>query len=109
MYGVTPDDFMNNPNLGARRVSRALVGAGNGSSEPCCACAGSTFRILSTNADREGRVFVSSIEAFSIPIYGTQYHAEKVRAAVCDCVFSGVCAGCSNVQASAERVGMVAE
>jgi gamma-glutamyl hydrolase len=37
----------------------------------------SVFHVLSTNADRKGQEFVSSIEGRSAPIYGTQYHPEK--------------------------------
>lgn len=36
------------------------------------------FKILSLNADRKGKTFVSTIESFNFPIYGTQYHPEKV-------------------------------
>jgi len=36
-----------------------------------------TFKLLSTNVDRRGREFVSSIEGYDAPIYGTQYHPEK--------------------------------
>jgi len=36
-----------------------------------------TFDVLSTNSDRQGVDFVSSIEAKDFPIYGTQWHPEK--------------------------------
>jgi len=36
-----------------------------------------TFKVLSTNLDRKGQEFVSSIEARVAPLYGTQYHPEK--------------------------------
>mmetsp|Transcript_12905 Transcript_12905/g.31026 ORF Transcript_12905/g.31026 Transcript_12905/m.31026 type:complete len:311 (+) Transcript_12905:52-984(+) len=36
-----------------------------------------TFDVLSTNKDRKGRSFVSSIEGKTAPIYGAQYHPEK--------------------------------
>lgn len=35
------------------------------------------FHITSTNFDRNGRPFVSTIESRNYPIYGTQYHPEK--------------------------------
>ena len=37
----------------------------------------SFFNMLSTNEDREGVEFVSTIEAFQYPIFGTQWHPEK--------------------------------
>lgn len=37
----------------------------------------STFRILSTNFDRQGKEFVSTIEAINAPIYGVQWHPER--------------------------------
>ena len=37
----------------------------------------SFFNLLSTNKDRAGNEFVSTIEAFKYPIYGTQWHPEK--------------------------------
>lgn len=35
------------------------------------------FRVISTNHDRKGKAFVSTIEAFDYPIYGVQWHPEK--------------------------------
>ncbi|XP_028401389.1 gamma-glutamyl hydrolase-like [Dendronephthya gigantea] len=35
------------------------------------------FRILSTNNDRNGKTFVSTMEGIRYPIYGIQWHAEK--------------------------------
>lgn len=35
------------------------------------------FHVLSTNKDRQGVPFVSTIEAFDYPIFGTQWHPEK--------------------------------
>ncbi|GAB5368313.1 hypothetical protein AAMO2058_001308800 [Amorphochlora amoebiformis] len=35
------------------------------------------FRIISTNVDRKGRSFVSTIESRDYPIYGTQWHPER--------------------------------
>mmetsp|Transcript_85631 Transcript_85631/g.266272 ORF Transcript_85631/g.266272 Transcript_85631/m.266272 type:complete len:352 (-) Transcript_85631:6-1061(-) len=35
------------------------------------------FTVLSTNLDRKGRAFVSTIEAKKYPIYGVQWHPEK--------------------------------
>jgi len=35
------------------------------------------YRLISTNVDRKGRGFVSTIEAFEAPIYGTQWHPER--------------------------------
>lgn len=37
----------------------------------------SFFDLLSTNVDRQGVEFVSTIEAFNYPIFGTQWHPEK--------------------------------
>jgi gamma-glutamyl hydrolase len=37
----------------------------------------SFFKVLSTNDDRKGANFVSTIEAFNYPIYGSQWHPEK--------------------------------
>jgi len=37
----------------------------------------SFFKVLSTNKDRGGVEFVSSIESNSYPIFGTQWHPEK--------------------------------
>lgn len=39
----------------------------------------SFYRILSTNKDRKGRPFVSTMEARDYPIYGVQWHPEKNR------------------------------
>jgi len=35
------------------------------------------FRVLSTNHDRQGKEFVSTVEGISYPFYGTQWHPEK--------------------------------
>ncbi|KAL5018134.1 hypothetical protein ScPMuIL_003856 [Solemya velum] len=35
------------------------------------------YQILSTNKDRKDKEFISTIEAYSYPIYGTQWHPEK--------------------------------
>ncbi|XP_074649016.1 gamma-glutamyl hydrolase-like isoform X3 [Tubulanus polymorphus] len=35
------------------------------------------FRVLSTNYDRKGVEFISTMEAISYPFYGTQWHPEK--------------------------------
>jgi len=37
----------------------------------------SFYRVMSTNVDRKGREFVSTIEAFNMPVYGSQWHPEK--------------------------------
>lgn len=37
----------------------------------------STFRVLSTNADRTGRSFVSMVEGIDLPVWATQFHPEK--------------------------------
>ena len=37
----------------------------------------SFFSVLSTNVDQVGQTFVSTIEAYDYPIYGTQWHPEK--------------------------------
>lgn len=37
----------------------------------------SMFKVLSTNVDRNGKEFVSTIEGIDLPIYGTQWHPEK--------------------------------
>ena len=35
------------------------------------------FNVLSTNLDRKGRAFVSTIEGKRVPIYGVQWHPER--------------------------------
>ena len=35
------------------------------------------FNVLSVNKDRKGVEFVSTMEAYKYPIYGTQWHPEK--------------------------------
>ncbi|KYQ88154.1 peptidase C26 family protein [Tieghemostelium lacteum] len=35
------------------------------------------FNVLSTNVDRDGNTFISTIEAKNYPIFGTQFHPEK--------------------------------
>lgn len=42
------------------------------------ACLSPTCRLLAVNSDREGRTYVSAVEAFDWPIYGVQWHPEKV-------------------------------
>eukprot|EP01038_Epipyxis_sp_PR26KG_P011606 gene11606-15544_t len=37
----------------------------------------SFYKVLSTNADRVGVDFISTIEAYKYPIFGTQWHPEK--------------------------------
>ena len=37
----------------------------------------SFFDVLSTNRDRRGRPFASTIEGKTLPVYGTQYHPER--------------------------------
>jgi len=37
----------------------------------------SLFHATSTNVDASGRPFISTIESFILPFYGTQYHPEK--------------------------------
>ena len=36
-----------------------------------------TFNVLSTNVDRKGRAFVSTIEGREAPLYGAQWHPER--------------------------------
>lgn len=36
------------------------------------------YSVLSTNKGRQGREFVSTIESKKYPVYGTQYHPEKI-------------------------------
>ena len=36
-----------------------------------------TFTVLSTNSDRKGRAFVSTVEAKAMPVWATQWHPEK--------------------------------
>jgi len=52
-YGLTPTHFNNNA---------ALT---------------SFFSLLSTNNDRQGHPFISMIEAYKVPVYGSQWHPEK--------------------------------
>lgn len=51
--GVTPPTFLQNTNLT------------------------SFYRMLSTNYDRAGRQFLSTVEGVRYPVYGTQWHPEK--------------------------------
>lgn len=51
--GITPSNFMRNSELT------------------------DMFHITSTNVDRQGKAFVSTIESKTYPIYGIQYHPEK--------------------------------
>jgi gamma-glutamyl hydrolase len=51
--GVTPDTFVSNARLAA------------------------FFNVLSTNKDRKGRAFVSTMEAKHVPVYGVQWHPER--------------------------------
>ena len=37
----------------------------------------SLFKVLSTNKDRQGVEFISTIESYNYPIYGSQWHPEK--------------------------------
>ncbi|XP_067671281.1 gamma-glutamyl hydrolase A-like isoform X2 [Haliotis asinina] len=37
------------------------------------------YRVLSTNKDRRGKVFVSTMEAFKYPFYATQWHPEDIN------------------------------
>lgn len=37
----------------------------------------SFFSVLSTNTDRAGTAFISTVESFRYPIFGTQWHPEK--------------------------------
>lgn len=39
----------------------------------------STFRILSTNRDRNGKEFISTIEGISVSMYATQWHPERAQ------------------------------
>ena len=43
--------------------------------------------MLAVNADRKGSEYVSAAEALSYPIYGLQWHPEKVTAA---CLHTGI-------------------
>ncbi|XP_020901384.2 gamma-glutamyl hydrolase [Exaiptasia diaphana] len=52
-WGVTPENFQNNKNIS------------------------SFYNVISTNKDREGKIFVSTIEGKRYPIYGLQWHPEK--------------------------------
>ncbi|XP_067673156.1 gamma-glutamyl hydrolase A-like [Haliotis asinina] len=37
------------------------------------------YRVMSTNKDRAGKVFVSTMEAFKYPFYATQWHPEDIN------------------------------
>ena len=52
--GVPPQEFENNPET-----------------------LGKIFSVLSTNYDRKGNIFASSIEARDRPIFGVQFHPER--------------------------------
>lgn len=53
MYGVTPGDYAANPRLAQ------------------------FFKVVSTNNDRAGKTFVSTVEAYNYPIWALQWHPEK--------------------------------
>ena len=38
-----------------------------------------TFSVLSSSVDREGKPYVAQVEAKELPIYGNQFHPEKVQ------------------------------
>ena len=48
----------------------------------CLAPRGGAYRLLAVNADRKGSEYVSAVEAFDHPIYGLQWHPEKVRGSI---------------------------
>jgi gamma-glutamyl hydrolase len=52
-YGVFPDTIKTTPSLE------------------------SFYSVLSTNRDRNGLEFVSTVESVNYPVYGTQWHPEK--------------------------------
>lgn len=52
-YGIFPEHFHSTPSLE------------------------SFYSVLSTNRDRQGVEFVSTVEAYKYPIYGSQWHPEK--------------------------------
>lgn len=79
LYGSLPPDIsaifsaepvtMNNHHMGVRPADFATMPSLAGS-----------FTVLSTNVDRAGRPFVSSMEGRGgLPIFTTQYHPEKVQ------------------------------
>ncbi|CAH1792999.1 unnamed protein product [Owenia fusiformis] len=37
----------------------------------------SFYRVISTNKDRKGKEYISTMEAYNYPFYGTQWHPEK--------------------------------
>eukprot|EP01065_Artemidia_motanka_P031107 TRINITY_DN3730_c0_g2_i1.p1 TRINITY_DN3730_c0_g2~~TRINITY_DN3730_c0_g2_i1.p1 ORF type:complete len:288 (+),score=96.49 TRINITY_DN3730_c0_g2_i1:77-865(+) len=39
----------------------------------------SEFNVLSTSVDRKGRPFIAQIEGKTLPIYGNQFHPEKIQ------------------------------
>jgi gamma-glutamyl hydrolase len=59
------------------------------------------FKVLSTNKDRKGVAFVSTIEAHDFPIFATQWHPEKVQ-------FEWVPAGINHSAASVRANGYFA-
>ncbi|KAK3728616.1 hypothetical protein QZH41_011701, partial [Actinostola sp. cb2023] len=52
-WGVTPENFQRNENLSAM------------------------YNIISTNKDRAGNIYVSTVEGQQYPIFGVQWHPEK--------------------------------
>lgn len=53
LHRVTPETYASNAKLGA------------------------FFKVLSTNADRKGKTFGSTVEARKYPVWGSQWHPEK--------------------------------
>ncbi|EDO28194.1 predicted protein, partial [Nematostella vectensis] len=37
----------------------------------------SFYKVLSTNVDRKGKEFISTVEGIKYPVYGVQWHPEK--------------------------------
>lgn len=68
-YGVLPTAY----SPGSKLDSFYGESARHRSSVLNCVCA---LEILSTNVDRNGKRFVSAIEAKAYPIYGLQFHPE---------------------------------
>ena len=76
LYGSMPQSMYNNlatepltDNLHHDGVTPQAFAA----SKPLTAA----FTMLSTNVDRKGKPFVSSMEAKALPIFATQYHPER--------------------------------
>lgn len=79
MYGFMPDSILNIFSTEPVTMNNHQMGVPPSAFAESAGLV-SNFNILSTNVDRQGNPFVSSMEGKAgLPIYTTQYHPEKVQ------------------------------